>query len=364
MGGGTRGSHAVTPWVECLEEGAARLLVCPAQADAFAVLTAYAEAREQTVVATELAAAGKSSDLRIEVLRALADVARRLWPRWCGTAARESSSAQSPAELLAIAESTPGVSPAWLHVAWRCAASGHLPSDVGFSRAVHAEQLARVLATRILLVITMEGDASGARLHGLACTADWLARQTRSRVIVVLPPHLASAAELDSISYGAFWLECSASDADAGMALPPSESRGASEVEHAQSGEAVGFGLWPILGQPHPLSPGEQQLAAALARDPVLRDLFRFNVPLSTRKGSRVVVDLLWSDGKLVVEVDSFRYHSGGRAFCHDRQRDYELMITGYRVLRLPHQEVVANVGGALSKLRDVVQFLRKEKEQ
>jgi hypothetical protein len=66
-------------------------------------------------------------------------------------------------------------------------------------------------------------------------------------------------------------------------------------------------------------------------------------------------VDLL-VEGRLVVEVDGFAYHSGAAQFATDRRRDAALVAQGYRVLRFtwldavtrPHY-VVAMVGAALT---------------
>jgi very-short-patch-repair endonuclease len=73
------------------------------------------------------------------------------------------------------------------------------------------------------------------------------------------------------------------------------------------------------------------------------------------------LVDMLWPEGKVVIEVDGYRYHGNRFAFSEDRHRDYELLLSGYLVLRLPHDEVIADVAIALEKIRDVVRFRRKE---
>jgi very-short-patch-repair endonuclease len=68
-------------------------------------------------------------------------------------------------------------------------------------------------------------------------------------------------------------------------------------------------------------------------------------------------VDLLWLKGKVVVEIDGYRHHGNSFAFVEDRHRDYELLISGYIVLRLSHDEVVSDVEIAVEKIRDVVKF-------
>ncbi len=51
-------------------------------------------------------------------------------------------------------------------------------------------------------------------------------------------------------------------------------------------------------------------------------------------------VDLLWSDARLVVEVDGYAWHRGRRAFEHDRRRDADLQVAGYRVIRVTWRRI------------------------
>ena len=55
------------------------------------------------------------------------------------------------------------------------------------------------------------------------------------------------------------------------------------------------------------------------------------------------------------------RHHSSRQAFCQDRQRDYELMTSGYLVLRLPHSEVVGALEAAIAKIQQFVRFRRQQ---
>jgi very-short-patch-repair endonuclease len=56
----------------------------------------------------------------------------------------------------------------------------------------------------------------------------------------------------------------------------------------------------------------------------------RFNEPLLG-----YVVDALWPEHRLVVEVDGYAYHRHRKAFENDRRRDQELVAAGYRVIRV-----------------------------
>ena len=49
----------------------------------------------------------------------------------------------------------------------------------------------------------------------------------------------------------------------------------------------------------------------------------------------RYRVDFLWPAERLVVEVDGYIYHRGRRAMREDNDRDLELELAGYRVVRV-----------------------------
>jgi hypothetical protein len=51
-------------------------------------------------------------------------------------------------------------------------------------------------------------------------------------------------------------------------------------------------------------------------------------------------VDFLFAAKKLVVEADSYRFHSSRRAFERDRERDAILARAGYRTLRFTHRQM------------------------
>lgn len=96
-------------------------------------------------------------------------------------------------------------------------------------------------------------------------------------------------------------------------------------------------------------------MAARLSRDPVLGPLFEYNAPVTTVRGSRYLVDLVWFDGKIVVEIDGYRCHSSRSDFANDRHRDYELQLSGFLVLRLTHAGVMTDIELAIDKIRDFV---------
>lgn len=51
-------------------------------------------------------------------------------------------------------------------------------------------------------------------------------------------------------------------------------------------------------------------------------------------------VDALWPAAKLVIELDSWEHHGDRAAFERDRARDPELMLAGYRTIRITHRRL------------------------
>jgi hypothetical protein len=65
-------------------------------------------------------------------------------------------------------------------------------------------------------------------------------------------------------------------------------------------------------------------------------------------------VDMAWPEDRLVVELDGHEFHRTRSAFERDRIRDAELLLAGYRVLRVTHHRLLtapAEVVGALRSL-------------
>ncbi|MGK7313523.1 MAG: DUF559 domain-containing protein [Candidatus Longimicrobiales bacterium M2_2A_002] len=68
-------------------------------------------------------------------------------------------------------------------------------------------------------------------------------------------------------------------------------------------------------------------------------------------------VDCLWSDARLVVEIDGRAYHSDARSFEGDRERDAALLAAGYRVMRVTWRQIsdqprplLVRLAGALAR--------------
>ena len=51
-------------------------------------------------------------------------------------------------------------------------------------------------------------------------------------------------------------------------------------------------------------------------------------------------IDMLWRDQRLMVEIDSWEFHSVRRSFEHDRERDQALVAAGWRVVRVTWRQI------------------------
>lgn len=124
----------------------------------------------------------------------------------------------------------------------------------------------------------------------------------------------------------------------------------------------------------HPGHPGAGRLRGLLARHQIgstatrseLEERFlalcrrhhlpqpEVNVPLLD-----YVVDFLWSEGRLVVEVDGRATHDTRRAFQADRDRDGRLAVAGYRVLRFTWWDVSRRPAVVADRIRRLLNAAR-----
>jgi len=64
-------------------------------------------------------------------------------------------------------------------------------------------------------------------------------------------------------------------------------------------------------------------------------------MPRTNVRIARWEVDAVWDAQRLVVEVDGYRYHGTRATFERDRRKDADLMLAGYRVLRITWRRLV-----------------------
>lgn len=279
------------------------------------------------------------------VLGELARLALARWPEWSNTEAQPQGERVRAVANADLPSSPAGVNRAWLQHAAALCERGHEPLPRGFADEIHAAGLTRALGANELIVgVFLEsGEQSDEHLIAFARTTEWIACHTAARVAALIPFGHRNARGLDSIMHGSIALD-----------IPAARSK------RSGTDSAVNVVSPPIVGQPHPASEGEQLLAEALRRDPELGPLFAHNQRVDTGTQDRFLVDVVWFDGKLVVEVDGYRWHSTETNFREDRYRDYRLMTAGYLVLRLPHDLVIDDVELQVDKIRDMVRFIRQ----
>lgn len=79
---------------------------------------------------------------------------------------------------------------------------------------------------------------------------------------------------------------------------------------------------------------------------------WRANAEVGDDHGVIGVVDILFEDAKLVIEVDGERAHRGREAFLRDRRRQNRLVNAGYRVLRFTWWDLVERPDAVLDEIR------------
>jgi very-short-patch-repair endonuclease len=290
-----------------------------------------------------------------QVIAVLAETAMRLRPVWftdvsftmcCNDALGRQAAAVIAREATARA---PAVSSTWAEAAARLALAGRPPRVVGVLPAIELAGLSLAVSrTGLVLVADVSAAADSPSAAALAHALEWVARHSGNAVVALF----ALDSPFDPILYGARRV---IADTDTNVSVFEPEAR-----------ESIGSETWltPWRGAPHPLSEIEQRLAAMLSDDTELAALFCFNRFIDTVHGSRPKVDLVWLDGRLVVELDGYPDHATRRAFIGGRHRDYELALTGYTVLRLANDEVMQDFGRAIEKIRDLVRLRRLQMNQ
>lgn len=285
-----------------------------------------------------------------ECLGVLAQAALSLWPDWYGqvqfftqgAVAEERRLNRLCAQTLPP-DGDPSISRAWLKAVVPLCEKKIAPRLVDFPRHLQIQQLIKAISPKGLTLALATDDPQPRSLYllGLAKAAAWLASQGKIRVVLLVPTALAHHEELASVGYQTFELSQPKADRSIDSSLDPSVQ--------------VVLGR---KGSPHPSSQVEHLLAKRLENDPELRNLLSFNQPVQSVTGRFFKVDLLWEEGKLIVEIDGDE-HRERHHYTADRLRDYELMISGYLVLRFSNDQVISDCELVLEMIRDMVKFRR-----
>lgn len=344
-------SHLMTIVPADLAPGSIRVAFLSEPRSAAASLDVWMErsGEELRLVNCSLKRLPRLPQLLEQFVQSLAEAARLLWPDWYGDSVAFDETSNRSDQAIAdhwasrqILKSQRKMNAAWLRAALRSVRTGHDLFSREFPLALQAEQLALALTQNGLLIAVCleESDPHEERLLGFARAVEWLVRETGAAVLAIFPASLKSRRELDGINSQTVEWE----PAEPAAALPSNME----EQKHR---------VCPIIGRPHPGSPGEQILFEYLSKDPELVSLFEFNQRVAGVFATRFLVDLVWKSGKVIVEVDGFGFHSSRSVFFSDRYRDYELSLTGYLILRLPHDFVVQDPELALERIREFVRF-------
>jgi very-short-patch-repair endonuclease len=292
-----------------------------------------------------------------QVIAALADTAKRLWPLWFGNinfaTCRDDVLGREAAGTIVrrAIDDVPDINPAWGEVAARLALAGRQPRVAGAMPALELAQLSLAIGrSELILIMDLNAVADAPSKDALVHALEWIARHSRVAVIALFAALPPLGSPFERILYGAHRVV--------------SELYLGASISEPGSSEGASVWLTPWRGAPHPLSEIEQRLARMLGDDAELGALFHFNWLVDTVRGSRPKVDLVWMEGRLVVELDGYPDHTTRRAFISDRNRDYELALSGYTVLRLANDEVQQDFGRAVEKIRDLVRLRRSQMNQ
>ncbi len=308
---------------------------------------------EQRVLFLKFPSANTTDSIVEKIIAVLAETALRLWPIWFdnvsfGQAANDKAGRQAAAEIVrGSAPALPGLMLPWALKATQLALAGRLPRVRKTNPTTELTQLSLAIGrTGLILLFDCDDIRSDERNQHAAISAlEWIAVHGDAAVIALfseLPPFVPP---FDRILYGA-------------LRVGPTDLPGAPLAGEPAHRDEPWIAPW--RGKPHPLSDVELRMFNALGKDPALAPLFTFNTLIDTVHGSKPKVDLLWKQGRLVIELDGYGSHGNRTAFIGDRQRDYELLLSGYIVLRLVNEEVQQDLELALEKIRSVVRIQKR----
>ena len=258
-----------------------------------------------------------------QLLDDLADLALGCWPRWYGRHCQGADGLRGPA-------AAPGVSAPWLRAASKRAAAGYRPRFRRAAKSIEFVQLMRAIAPADPVLIAAIDPADARRAGPMIQIMEWCAAHGAS-VVATFSSRPASVAPYDRVLYGA--------------------------LEVVQPVEPLRTRFVVPSGRAHPASAIEHRVEAALRRDPELAPLFSCNETVAIGGyGTPPRVDLLWRDGRVVVELDGPE-HQDAPKYADDRHRDFELLVAGYLVLRITNDQVATDLQAAIEKIRAVVHF-------
>jgi len=278
-----------------------------------------------------------------ELLDAVADAARDLYPAWPPGAAEleADGGASGPAiRLLAsrTAEARSGFAPFWAHAAARARSAADLRG--AFPIEVEGRELPRLLELawgreELALLVDLEGVPTD-HDPALASALEWLAFHGRLAVLV--------GPTSDRSAWSRY------------PALPPVDADDTEPID-VPPDDRLAMPAPP--GRPHPHSDHEQALHAALQGRDWTHDVV-FNKPVQIGAfGQTVIVDVMFTEARVVIELDGDE-HRGRRKYQRDRIRDNELTALGHAVHRFTNDEIESDLQDVLARLERYVAAARR----
>jgi hypothetical protein len=77
--------------------------------------------------------------------------------------------------------------------------------------------------------------------------------------------------------------------------------------------------------------------------------------PIANATVAGVVVDFHWPGTNVVVETDGYAFHSSPTAFERDRERDQQLTLAGYIVVRFTYNQVTQTPEAVANRIRRLI---------
>ncbi|MGP9811813.1 endonuclease domain-containing protein [Rhodopseudomonas sp. NSM] len=266
---------------------------------------------------------GSTEAILQELIDDLAELALTCWPRWYG---RDCSTADG---LHILPQDQPDVSAPWFRAAARRAATGYRPRFRRTARSIEFTQLMQAIGPPDLVLLAPADPVDARRAAPVIQVLEWCAGQGAS-VVALFPSRPAPVPPFERLLYDA--------------------------VEAVPTAEPLQLRFIAPSGRAHHASLVEQRVEAALRHDCELAPLFACNQTVAIDGYGNPRVDLLWREGRVVVELDGPE-HQGDPNFANDRHRDYELLMAGYLVLRITNHQVTTDLQAAVEKIRAVVRF-------
>jgi len=109
-----------------------------------------------------------------------------------------------------------------------------------------------------------------------------------------------------------------------------------------------GFPVTDLVDEAPTRSPLERRFVRLCRRH-------RIPAPRVNVRVGQFLVDFLWEESRLIVEVDGYAFHGARASFESDRARDAELTLQGYRVLRFTYRQVKEEPERIASTIRQLL---------